>query len=94
MKAKHIFIILLIVIGLLLIPFIAMQFTDEVQWGVFDFVVMGAILLFTGILIEISLRKIKNQQYRFLVILVFILLMILVIAEMAVGIFGTPIAGS
>ena len=30
-------------LSLLLIPLTAMQFTNEVQWSLFDFVIMGAL---------------------------------------------------
>ncbi|HMQ05285.1 MAG TPA: hypothetical protein PKD26_15315 [Pyrinomonadaceae bacterium] len=45
---------------LLLVPFVAMRITDEVNWTVFDFVVMGVLLLVTGLLIEAALRKLNG----------------------------------
>ena len=36
--------------GLLMIPLIAMQFTDEVNWQVGDFLIMGTVLLSLGLL--------------------------------------------
>ncbi len=45
---------------LLLVPFVAMRFTDEVNWTVFDFVVMGVLLLVTGLTIEVALRKLNG----------------------------------
>jgi hypothetical protein len=50
--------ILLAVPALLLIPFAAMRFTDEVNWTMFDFAVMGFLLLMTGLAIEIALRTV------------------------------------
>lgn len=46
-------------LSLLLIPFIAMKFTNDVVWTAFDFVVMGVLLLVTAIGIEIALRIFK-----------------------------------
>jgi hypothetical protein len=43
---------------LLLIPLIAMQFTNEVNWTLFDF---GA-FLGTGFICELVIRKVKNQS--------------------------------
>lgn len=85
--------ILLTAAVLLLIPFIVMQFTDEVNWGVFDFVIMGVLLLGTGLLIEFVLRKVKGSSQRITIVLVLLILFLLIWAELAVGIFGTPFAG-
>lgn len=79
---------------LLLIPLIAMQFTTEVQWDVSDFVVMGGLLLATGFLMDLILRKVTNGKRRILLCAGLIIVFLLVWTEMAVGIFGSPIAGS
>lgn len=85
--------ILLTVAILLLIPLIAMQFTKEVTWGVFDFVVAGVLLLGTGLACELALRKVKRYRHRVLICSGILTLLILVWLELAVGIFGTPLAG-
>jgi hypothetical protein len=41
----------------LLLPLVAMQFTDEVDWGVFDFVFAGILLAGGGMLLELAVRK-------------------------------------
>ena len=94
MENKRLAIILLTVTILLLIPLIAMQFTNEVNWNIFDFVVAGVLLLTTGFAIELVLRKVKKVNKRIAVSIVIILMFILLWAELAVGIFGTPISGS
>jgi hypothetical protein len=55
-KNKRLILILLTVPTLLLIPFIAMGFTDEVNWTPLDFITMGFMLLMTGLAIEVALR--------------------------------------
>lgn len=82
-----------VVAFILLIPLVAMQFTNEVNWGIFDFVIMGILLLGTGLMIELVTRKVKTQ-YRIVLYTVIFLSFLLVWAELAVGIFGTPFAGS
>ena len=94
MRNKRMLGILLAVVLLLLIPLTAMQFTDEVNWNVFDFVVAGVLLLGTGLLLELVIRKVRNKNYRIAAIAVLAAILFLVWAELAVGIFGTPLAGS
>jgi len=94
MKNKRIFGIFVTVAILLLIPLVAMQFTEEVDWGILDFVVMGFLLLSVGLAIEFVLRKVKTTEYRLLLCGGILLAFFLIWAELAVGIFGTPFAGS
>lgn len=79
---------------LLLIPLIAMQFTEEVNWTGTDFVVAGVLLLSTGLLIEFVLRKVTKTRNRIMLTLGILFLLFVLWAEMAVGIFGSPIAGN
>ena len=48
----------------LLLPLVAMQITDEVDWGLADFAFAGALLAGTGLLLELALRKPSNIAYR------------------------------
>ena len=79
---------------ILLIPFIAMQLTNEVNWSLFDFIIMGAMLTITGLLGEIIFKKVKIVKYRMALYVVVAIIFLLTWAELAVGIFGTPFAGS
>ncbi len=94
MKYKRLKIILTAVAILLFIPFIAMQFTDEVSWTIFDFVVMGVLLLSTGLLCELTIRKVPKIKHRILLFIVILAVFLIIWAELAVGILGTPFAGS
>ncbi len=86
--------IVLTVALLLLVPFIAMQFTNEVNWSLFDFVVAGVLLLGTGLLCELVMRKVSKIGYRIAICVVLLTVLLLIWIELAVGIFGTPFAGS
>ena len=79
---------------LLSLPYIAMQFTSEVQWSGTDFLVMGFMLLGLGLLVEIILRKVSKPSLRGLLLIGAVLIFLLVWVELAVGIIGTPFAGS
>lgn len=78
---------------LLLIPLVAMLFTDQVNWSLTDFVVMGLMLLGTVLAIEFVRRKVA-KKYRIWLILAAVLAFLLLWAELAVGIFGSSFAGS
>lgn len=86
--------ILLTAAGLLLIPLVAMLFTNEVNWSLFDFIVMGALLFGTGLACEFVLRKVRSTTARVLICAVVLIAFFLTWAELAVGIFGTSFAGS
>jgi hypothetical protein len=79
---------------LLLIPLIGMTITDEINWSPFDFFTMGSLLILLGIGINLVSSRVKNLKYRVLYIGVIVIIFILIWAELAVGLFGTPIAGS
>lgn len=82
------------IVGLiLLIPLITMQFTDEVNWSLFDFILMGAMLSVTGFSMEAIYKKVKNGNVSLILILTVVMIFLLVWAELAVGLFGTPFAG-
>jgi hypothetical protein len=66
-QSRRLIAIVLAVALILLVPLVAMLFTDEVKWGLFDFIVMGALLLGTGLTCEFIMRKVKKIEYRFLI---------------------------
>ncbi|TDU43646.1 hypothetical protein BXY82_1062 [Gelidibacter sediminis] len=91
---KRLFTIVTIALGILSIPLIAMIFTTEVNWKIFDFIIAGVLLLGTGLMFEWILRKVKSAKQRFLLLISLFAALILIWAELAVGIFGTPFAGT
>lgn len=90
----RLFAILSTVAILLLIPFVAMQFTEEVNWSISDFIIAGVLLFGTGLVCELVLRLVKKLEYRLLICGAILLALLLIWIELAVGIFGTPFAGS
>ncbi len=94
MKNSRLFIILSIIVLLLLVPLVAMQFTNEVNWKSSDFVIMGILLLGVGLLFELVMRKVKKVSTRVIISVAILFTFLLIWAELAVGIFGTPFAGS
>ncbi|MCK0115398.1 permease prefix domain 2-containing transporter [Gelidibacter sp. F63206] len=91
---KRLVTILAIAIAILIIPLVAMNFTTDVNWSVFDFIVAGILLVGTGLALEFILRKIKTLKYRIILGIVLFVALFVIWAELSVGIFGTPFAGS
>ena len=94
MQNKRLIGIVLTVALLLLIPLIAMLFTDDVNWSLFDFVVAGVLLLGTGLMCELVMRKVNKMGHRIAICAALLTALLLIWLELAVGIFGTPFAGS
>jgi hypothetical protein len=49
---------------ILLVPLVAMQFTDEVQWNSFDFLLAAAVLGGTAALLTLAARSPRGVAYR------------------------------
>lgn len=94
MENQRLFIILAVAAFILVLPLIAMQLTNEVDWTATDFLIMGILLFGTGLAIELVLRKVNSTTNRLIVCAIILGAFFLIWAELAVGVFGTPFAGS
>jgi len=74
---------------ILLLPLIAMQYTDEVVWDLADFVVAGVLLFGTGLAYELMARKGGTVAYRAAVGIALATVFLLVWVNGAVGIIGS-----
>lgn len=79
---------------LLFFPLIGMLVSNEINWSLLDFIVMGILILLVSFGIQQIIKGTNSKRYRILLIGAIVLLFLLVWTELAVGIFGTPIAGS
>lgn len=73
----------------LLVPYISMQFTDEINWDLTDFLIMGIVLSGIGILYEFIARKSKKTTYRMAFIVGLFGALLLFWVNGAVGIIGS-----
>jgi len=78
-----------IVAGLLLLPAVAMQFTPDVDWSIGDLIFAAVLLIGTGILAELLVRRSRNAAYRWGAALALGALLLLVWSNAAVGFVGS-----
>jgi hypothetical protein len=77
-----------VALATLLVPLVAMQFTDEVVWNPADFAVAGILLFGAGLTYELIARKAGNIAYRAAVGVAVAAAFILVWLMGAVGVIG------
>lgn len=80
--------IALVTACLLLVPLLAMQFTDEVVWDLADFVVAGVLLFGAGLTYELVARKGGTTAYRAAIGIAVGTGLILIWMNLAVGLIG------
>ncbi len=74
---------------ILLIPFLAMQFSGEILWSLTDFIVAGILIFGTGLAFMLIFRKNANFLYRIAGGLSLGTAFLLIWANLAVGIIGS-----
>ena len=86
----------LLIFGLiiLLVPLIGMQLSSEINWGLFDFIVAGILIIVLILVLELIFRKVKSNKKRLWLVVLIGVVFIMIWVELAVGIFGSPFAGS
>ncbi|MFC2141652.1 hypothetical protein ACFLR7_01815 [Acidobacteriota bacterium] len=88
-KNKNIIAIALATAFILLLLLLVSLISDEVVWDLADFAFVGALLVGTGLTIELATRKMGNFSYRAAVVIAVVTAFILVGVNAAVGIIGT-----
>jgi len=82
-------------IGILLfVPLITMQFSSQVNWSLTDFLVAAVLLFALGFSLFAVINRFKTANQKIVFLSIILILFLLIWAELAVGIFGSPIAGS
>jgi hypothetical protein len=71
-----------------------MNFTNDIDWDLSDFIVAGLILLIFSLTANFIVLRISNRNRRVVYITILLILFMFIWIELAVGIFGTPFAGS
>ena len=82
-----------ITVAVLLVVFLASLLSDQVTWFIYDFLISGGLIFVFATIETILWNKLKSKHRLFVVL--FVLLVFLILwAEMAVGLFDSPLAGS
>jgi len=79
---------------LLLIPFIGNLTRSDVNWSVFDFIVMGLLLILLRTGLRLVSTKTRSSKTRILGICLLTLLFLAVWVELAVGFFSSCFSGT
>ncbi len=87
--SKKILLLAGITLSLLLIPFVAMQFTSGVDWSLFDFVLAGILLFGVGLSYLIFTLKAGSTTYKLAAGLALGSGLFLIWANLAVGLIGS-----
>ncbi len=67
---------------------------NEVNWSGFDYVIAGLLVFTAGFTLETVMHRWRQHKMRWWIIALVLLIFVLLWLELAVGIFGSPIAGS
>ena len=76
-------------VAILMIPFLGMQISNDWNWSLFDFIVMGALIFGTGLAYVLITRKGGTMAYRFAVGMALAAAFLLVWLNLAVGLIGS-----
>ena len=87
MNEKRHIVMLVAIVSILLTPLVAMQFSTEVLWTASDFIIAAILLSSFALLIEFVIRKTQQGMCRTLLFLFIFFTLMLLWAELAVGIF-------
>jgi hypothetical protein len=84
----------LAVAALLALPAVGMLVSDEVNWSPFDFVIAFVLLGGAAWLIDIIWHRVRSLSARVFPVALVLLVLLFIWAELAVGLVGSPWAGS
>jgi len=74
--------------GLMLVPYISSQFSDELDWKLGDVLVGGTLLFALAMLVQFLTIKLNGSKWRIPLIIAAVIIFILIWIELAVGIPG------
>ena len=88
MRPKVVLGILLVVGCLLMVPLVAMRYSDHVVWDLGDFVIAFVLLAGTGLLFELAAGRVHSRAYQVAIGIALAAALLLVWVNLAVGMIG------
>lgn len=79
---------------ILTIPLLGNIVSGEVNWSPSDFLIAGILLFTAAFFINLVRGTVKKQSWKIMICIFILLAFVLSWIELAVGIFGSPFAGS
>lgn len=79
---------------LLLLALLGNTFVKGWNWSVSDFLIAAVLLFGTAFFVNLVIRSKRKILSKLAICFVILLVLVLIWAELAVGIFGSPFAGS
>jgi asparagine N-glycosylation enzyme membrane subunit Stt3 len=79
----------LVTVLILSLPLLAMQFTDQVDWKLGDFIIMGVLIFGTGLSYVLAVRYATQLLYRAAMALALGTTLFMIWANLAVGLIGS-----
>ena len=79
---------------LLLLALLGNTFVEGWNWSVSDFLIAAVLLFGTVFFVNLVIRSKKKILSKLAICFVILFVLVLIWAELAVGIFGSPFAGS
>lgn len=76
-------------VALILAPLVAMQFTSEVDWNLWDFLIMGVLIGGIGLAFELMVRASSSRTFRAGAALALLTAFLMIWSNLAVGIIGS-----
>jgi tellurite resistance protein TehA-like permease len=93
MKTKNFIRPAIITILILSIPALAMQLSSNVDWGIFDFAIIGTLIFSASLAFEVISKKLTNITHKTIVGFILLVLVFLIWAELAVNLVSKIISG-
>lgn len=79
---------------LLAAAFFCNLFVEGFNWSLPDFIIAGVLLFGTAFIISLVANSKKTLLFKLIISGIILLVLLLIWVELAVGIFGSPFAGS